>query len=327
MNKGWKHRVSKQWLKQHITSLTAYGGLVFCIVLFSVLTPLFGESIWSERKLATLMSNVIVTALMSVGAVFVYALGNMDISIGRQVGLYATIMVLLGNSTGSLWLPILVCVLLSVVFAFLNGATGDLLKMHPIIPSLVLMFVLMGVSSLIYVKLGTRNIALTSMSHEVFKSPWLMLAALAAEVLVVSYLFKYTKFGKYARAIGANQSATQQSGVNLIKYKVIAYIIMGVCVVIASIFQMGYTGAASDATGTGFEMDVMVALILGGMPLSGGMRSKVSCAVVGAFTFALLDVGLPMIGIPTKVTFIIKAVIFMVVVFITCRKKGGVLPR
>lgn len=327
MDEKKKLRIDKQWLRSHATAVTAYGGLIFCIVLFSVLTPMFGESIWSERKLATLMSNVIVTALMSVGAVFVYALGNMDISIGKQVGLYATLMVLLGNSTGSLWLPIILSILLSVVFAVINGATGDLLKMHPIIPSLVLMFFLMGVNSLIYVKLGTRNIALTSMSHDIFKSPWLMLAVLAAEVLIVSYLFNYTKFGKYARAMGANQVTTQQSGVNLIKYKIIAYIIMGVCVVVASIFQMGYTGAAADATGTGFEMDVMVALILGGMPLSGGMRSKVSCAVVGAFTFALLDVGLPMIGIPTKVTFIIKAIIFMVVIYITCRKKDGVLPR
>lgn len=322
-----KQRINVQWLQSHAAALTAYGGLVFCVVLFTVLTPLFGESIWSERKLATLMSNVIVTALMSVGAVFVYSLGNMDISIGRQVGLYATIMVLLGNATGSLLWPILVCLVLCVIFAAINGSMGDLLHIHPIIPSLVVMFVLMGVNSLIYVKLNTRNISLTAVDRAIFKSPWLMLAVLVLEVLAVTYLFRFTKYGKYARAIGANQVTTAQCGVDLIKYKVIAYVIMGVCVVIASLFQMGYTGAAADATGTGFEMNVMVALILGGMPLSGGMRSKVSCAVVGAFTFALLDVGLPMIGIPTKVTFIIKAVIFLIVIFITCRKKGGTLPR
>lgn len=90
---------------------------------------------------------------------------------------------------------------------------------------------------------------------------------------------------------------------------------------------MGYTGAASDSTGTGFEMNVMVALILGGMPLKGGMKSRVSCAIIGAFTFALLDVGLPIIGIPTKLTFMVKALIFLVVVLITCRQKKGVLPR
>ena len=97
--------------------------------------------------------------------------------------------------------------------------------------------------------------------------------------------------------------------------------------VLAALFQMGYTGSASDSTGTGFEMNVMVALILGGMRLSGGMGAKVSCAVVGAFTYSLLDVGLPLIGVPNNMTFLIKAIIFIAVVLITCRQKKAVLPR
>ncbi|MCD8217080.1 MAG: hypothetical protein LUD01_03375, partial [Clostridiales bacterium] len=137
----------------------------------------------------------------------------------------------------------------------------------------------------------------------------------------------YTKFGKHAKAIGANPTAARQSGVNLLRYKMICYIIMGICIVVASVFQMGYTGSASDATGTGFEMNVMVALILGGMPLSGGMKSRVSAAIVGAFTYSLLDVGLPLIGVPTNMTFLVKAIIFLIVVLITCRKHGGTLPR
>ena len=90
---------------------------------------------------------------------------------------------------------------------------------------------------------------------------------------------------------------------------------------------MGYTASASDSTGTGFEMNVMVALILGGMPLSGGMKSKVSCAIVGSFTYALLSVGLPMLGVAANQVFVIKAVLFLIVVVLTCRKKTGVLPR
>ena len=121
--------------------------------------------------------------------------------------------------------------------------------------------------------------------------------------------------------------AAQQSGINLVKYKVIAYVIMGVFVVVAAIFQMGYTGSASDSTGTGFEMNVMVALILGGMPLSGGMKSRVSCAVLGSFTFSLLNVGLPIIGIPVNTVNLIKGITFIIVVLITCRKSRGILPR
>ncbi len=315
------------WLKKHSAQAAAYSGLLVCIIFFSIVTPMTGESIWSINKLSTLMQNVIVLALMSVGAVFVYALGSMDISIGKQVGLYATLVVVLGNATGSLLGGIVLSLVISVVIGAVNGAAGEVLHIHPIISSLVFMMVLTGVSSITYNSLGSRNVALSGVDVSIFRQTWFMLLALVVEVLVVSYLFYYTKLGKNAKAIGANAVSAQQSGINLIRYKMLAYIIMGVCVVLASLFQMGYTASASDSTGTGFEMNVMVALILGGMPLSGGMRSRISCAIVGSFTYALLDVGLPMLGVLPNQVFVIKAVMFLVVVVLTCRKRGGTLPR
>ena len=316
------------WLKKHSAQVAAYSGLVLCIVFFTILTPIFGESIWSAAKIKTLMQNVIVLALMSVGATFVYSLGSMDISIGRQVGLYATLTVIIGNATGSLLWGILLSLVISVIISAINGAAGEVLNIHPVISSLVFQMVISGVSSVMYNSLGSRNVALmNTIDVSIFRQTWFMILALVIEVLTVGYLFNFTKLGKNAKAIGANPTAARQSGINLVQYKVYAYIIMGVCVVLAALFQMGYTASASDSTGTGFEMNVMVALILGGMPLSGGMRSKVSCAIVGSFTYALLSVGLPMLGVAANQVFVIKAVLFLIVVVLTCRKKNGVLPR
>ena len=316
------------WLKKHSAQVAAYSGLVLCIVFFTILTPIFGESIWSAAKIKTLMQNVIVLALMSVGATFVYSLGSMDISIGRQVGLYATLTVIIGNATGSLLWGVLLSLVISVIISAINGAAGEVLNIHPVISSLVFQMVISGVSSVMYNSLGSRNVALmNTIDVSIFRQTWFMILVLVIEVLVVGYLFNFTKLGKNAKAIGANPTAARQSGINLVQYKVYAYIIMGVCVVLAALFQMGYTASASDSIGTGFEMNVMVALILGGMPLSGGMRSKVSCAIVGSFTYALLSVGLPMLGVAANQVFVIKAVLFLIVVVLTCRKKTGVLPR
>lgn len=322
-----KNSTMAGWMKSHAMDLIAYGGLLVCIIIFSILPPFFGENLWSAAKLSTLMSDVIVTALLSVGAVFIYALGSMDVSIGGQVGLYATIMVVCGNMTGSLFLGIVISLVIALVIGTINGGTSEVLHIFPIISSVVFMMVLNGLKTIIYTKLGTRNITLVSINYRIFKNPILMVVVLAIEVVIVTLLFNYTKLGKNAKAIGANPTAAQQSGINLILYRVLPYLVLAVCIVLASLFQMGYTGSASDSTGTGFEMNVMVALILGGMPLAGGMRSKVSKAVIGAFTFSLLDVGLPLIGIASNVTFFVKAVIFIVVVLITCRKQSGMLPR
>ena len=316
-----------QWIKKHSSTVASLGGLVFCIIFFTIGTGMKGESIWSGDKLSTLIGDVIVTALMAVGAVFIYSLGNMDVSIGRQVGLYSTMLVLIGNATGSLLPGILACIVVAVIIGIINGAAGELLHMYSVISSVVFMMVISGITTIIYSNVGSKNIILSGVDLSFFRSPVNMVIVLVIEYLVIGYFFYFTKYGKYARSIGANQTAAAQSGVNIIKYRVIPYIFLAFCLVTASLFQMGYTGAASDATGTGFEMNVMVSLILGGMPLKGGMKSRLSCAVIGALTFSLLAVGLPIIGVPTRMTFMIKAIIFLVVVLITCRQKSGPLPR
>ena len=319
--------MNKKWMKEHVSDLLAWGGLAFCLIFFTITTGLAGESIWSVNKLSTLMADVIVTALMAVGAVFIYSLGNMDISIGKQIGLYSTIIVVLGNKMNSIVPAVVICLVIAVVIGIINGASGEILHMYSVISSVVFMMILSGVSTIIYSNIGSRNIALKTVDTSIFKNPLVMVAALVLEVLVIGYFFEFTRFGKYAKAIGANRDAAEQSGINILKYKVIPYIFLAVTLVVASLFQMGYTGAASDSTGTGFEMNVMVALILGGMPLNGGMKSKIQCGIIGAFTFGLLDVGLPIIGIPPRMTFFVKGVIFLIVVLLTCRKKNGVLPR
>ena len=320
-------RVEKRLNTTAKQNLMMFGGLAFCIIFFSVLTPLFGQSIWSAEKLDTLITDVIVTALLSVGAVFVYALGNIDISTGKQVGLYATLMVTLQQQTGSLLWGVLLSLVIAVVIAIINAATGELLHIYAIIPSVVIMFILSGLSTIIYSTLGRRSISLYNYDYSIFKEPWLMVAVLVVESLLVAFMFNDTKLGKYTKAIGANAVVARQRGANIVRYKIMAYVVMGICTVAASLFQMGYTGSASDSTGTGFELNVMIALILGGMPLSGGMKSRVSSALIGAVTFSLLNVGLPLIGVPVNLTFMIKALIFIIVVLITCRKRSGVIPR
>ena len=308
-------------------NIIMFGGLVFCIIFFSIFTSLHGQSIWNPEKLSTLISDVIVTALLSVGAVFVYALGNIDISTGKQVGLYATLMVVIQQQTGSLLWGVLLSFLIAIFIAIVNAITGELLHIYAIIPSVVFMFVLSGLSTIIYSNLGCRSISLYNYDYSIFKNPWVMVGTLIIESLLVAFVFNKTMVGKYTKAIGANAISASQGGANIIKYKVMAYIVMGVCTVVASLFQMGYTASASDSTGTGYELNVMIALILGGMPLSGGMKSRVSSALVGAMTFSLLNVGLPLIGVPVNFTFMVKALIFMIVVLITCLKRGGVLQR
>jgi len=150
-----------QWIKKHSSTVASLGGLVFCVIFFTIGTGMKGESIWSGDKLPTLIGDVIVTALMAVGAVFIYSLGNMDVSIGRQVGLYSTMLVLIGNATGSLLPGILACIVVAVIIGIINGAAGELLHMYSVISSVVFMMVISGITTIIYSNVGSKNIILS----------------------------------------------------------------------------------------------------------------------------------------------------------------------
>ena len=185
----------QQWLKKHGSSVASIGGLLFCAVFFTITTGLKGESIWSASKLSTLIGDVIVTALMAVGAVFIYSLGNMDVSIGKQVGLYSTLLVLIGNATGNLLIAILACLAIAVIIGIINGSAGELLHMYSVISSVVFMMVLSGVSTIIYSNLGTRNISMNpGIDLTLFRQPWFMAVVLIIETAVIGYFFYFTKF-------------------------------------------------------------------------------------------------------------------------------------
>ena len=112
-------------------------------------------------------------------------------------------------------------------------------------------------------------------------------------VFIICYiLFEKTAIGKDNKAIGGNPAAAKQAGVNVNRTRMIAYIISGITVGIAGFILMARAGSVSTSTGQGMEMNVVTALVLGGVPLSGGSKVKMIGAVVGSFSVILLRNGL-----------------------------------
>ena len=103
--------------------------------------------------------------------------------------------------------------------------------------------------------------------------------------------------------------------------------VFGACVALGSLVMLSRTGSAGKGTGSGYAMDIMICLILGGMPLSGGMKSKVRCALIGTFTYVLLTNDLTTMGVGLQYINFVKSIIFLMIVMMTCRKSSGILPR
>ena len=317
-----------QFLKKHVYDITSYMGLVLVAVLFVI----FNNGPRFMFNLSSVIQTASVYAVIALGAVFVYSMGFMDVSIGQQVGVYVILMILIGNAIGGVLgviVGFLTVLALALICGAINGAVAVWLGLPSIVTSLFLMFFFTGAQVLLMEGTGVNSIKLEQAVRPEGRNEYslMLIAIVIVLTLIATYFFKYTKLGKYTRAIGANETTAAQSGVNTIKWRVIAYMALGVCVALGSFVLLTRTGTAGKGSGSGYAMDVMICLILGGMPLSGGMKSKVSAALVGPFTYVLLSNDLTTMGVDLNWINFVKALIFIAIVLLTCRKKDGVLPR
>lgn len=317
-----------EFLRQHIYDIAAYAGLIVTFILFLIFS---GSRL--SYNMATVLQAAAAYSIIALGAVFVYSMGYMDVSVGQQVGVYAILMIMITNAMGGTAFGVIVGFAVILVLALLcgafNGAVAVWLKLPSIVTSLFLMFFFTGAQLLLMESTGTNSISIQATIKPADRNLYnaMLVAAIIIVAVSVTYFFKFTKLGKYTRGIGANEITTAQCGVNTTKWKVIAYMAFGVCVAIGSFIMLTRTGSAGKGTGSGYAMDIMICLILGGMPLSGGMKSKVSSALVGTFTYVLLTNDLTTMGVDLNMINFVKAVIFIAIIMVTCRKKDAVLPR
>lgn len=310
-------------IQHHTADLVSILGLAVVIVIFTITT---GSQLYSEYNLYIIVQQSITLTVAAIGAVFIYALGNMDISIGSALGVSCILETLILNATGNIFYAILASLGVTIFFGLVNSLVSTWLRLPMIITSLFLMFLGQGVQLMICEK-TSASILIEGFDFTLWKDTNFQLAIIVVIFLIAGFLFKYTLIGKYTRAIGENETCAVQSGVNTTRYRAIAFMIMAVCVTIGSIFLISRTASAGRTTGAGFQMDVMIALILGGMPLSGGMRSRMLSAPIGSITYVLLSNGLTLSGVPVKYVAFAKALLFIIVIIVSSRQKGNLAPR
>jgi len=321
INNNINKNISINSIKTITMPLVPYLGLMLVILIFYITTD---GKLFSPYNTRIVVQQATALSIICLGAVFVYSLGELDVSIGACVGICTLLEINIINMGYPLIVGFIAALVLALSFGLINGAFSSWLGLPSIITSLFLMFVGGGVQALITLKSNTIT---TDYDFTLWKETWFQILMLVIVSLIVAYLFNYTRVGKYTKSIGANKVAASQSGVNVFKYRIIAFLIMGFNVALASIFILSRSASSSKATGGGMHMDVMIALIVGGMPLAGGMKSRFTSALLGAFIYVILTNGLTLSGVGITYVPFVKSIIFIVIVIITGRKKGGILPR
>ncbi len=316
----------KKYFKDHAYSLVAYTGLILCVIVFSILPPIInGVSMWTSIGIRNTIQQATVYMILALGATMIYAMGCMDISVGYQVAVFATLFVIISNAAGMI-VGLLTILVLGIICAVFNAVVGTYIKLPTVMSSVVLMQLFRGINQTFYTDASITSYVL-DVDLSIVSSTWFRLISMIILAIIACYILNYTKVGKRSKAIGANKVAAAQAGSKMLITRIGAYSVFSVFLVIASIFLISRTNSIGESYSASFQMDVMMMLLMGGMPLSGGMKTKISCAVCGCLTYVLLDRGLTLCSVDISVISIIKSIIFLAIVIVTCRKSGVTLPR
>lgn len=267
---------------------------------------------FSKNWLNILLNNSYV-GMIALGMTFVIISGGIDLAVGSTlVGVGAMVMVLVNvkdngilvnlGITGvpAVILGVLAGLILGFLMGELNGVTITKGKVPPFITTLATMKIFRSVTQ--YFMQTQKGITLPDELKMISKAPiggnmvlpifyWLILA------VVMYVISKHTSFGRYVYAVGSNERTTRLSGINVDRVKRRVYVLMGVIVAVAAIVQIARIGSMDYASaGSGYEMDAIAAVIIGGTSMSGG-RGSIVGTVLGTLIIAVMNNLLTLVGV------------------------------
>lgn len=339
---GWLAKLQELWRTNPLFS-TGIALLVMVIVQTVVLIMnssfgTFGEWFqnWLQNWISLLRGNAGI-GIIALGMTFVIISGGIDLSVGSvYVTVGAFIMVLLNTGEGgwlaSLGLGGVPAILIALVGAMLLGSllgegNGLLIsygRMPPFIATLGSMQILRSVTQYFMKTQKTdlpdayKSIARLSIGGQQLM-PIIYWAVLAVAMYIISYR---TTFGRYVFAIGSNERTTRLSGVNVRKVKRRVYALTGFLVAVAAVIQTSRIGSMDYASaGSGFEMDAIASVIVGGTSMSGG-RGSIVGTVLGTLIVAVMNNLLNLIGVDPYLSAAFKGAIIICAVLLQRKEKA-----
>ena len=302
--------------KFDLKSAVPFMGFIIIFLLFSLTT---GGRFLTISNIETLMIQAALVIVASVGAAFVMAHGNLDFSLGGATAISCMAAALAGKISPLLVLPVgmIAGVILSLVSAFVHT------QMH--VPAFVVGMCVMILGKGMTQTLSAVIIMNAPASFSRLNVAWFY-GLVVLIVFVAGYmLMEHTKIGQYNKAIGSNAEAALLSGVPVNRYKTYAFIMSGLCIGACAFLTLIRSGGVSSTCGQNLETNTLIAVVLGGIPLSGGTRLRLYSVLLGAFSFYMLSNGLSIWGVNPDLVNIVKGAVFILFVYFTYDRNSSAI--
>lgn len=300
--------------------------IIICIAL-GIASPTF----FTARNILNVFRQISINGILALGMTLVIILGGIDISVGSIVAVSGVVSALILEANPTMVIPaVIVGILAGSALGFVIGFLVAKFRIAPFIATLAMMTMARGIALVLsdgvphtidnpfYVSLGNGYLWETT-SPEQISIPIPVLVLVITAVIIGIILYK-TRFGRYVYAVGGNENAARVSGVNIYWVKLLTFIINGTLCGVAGIVLAARITSGQPTAATGYELDAIAAVIIGGASLSGG-AGKISGTIIGALIIGVLNNGLVLLGVSSYYQQIIKGMIIAGAVILDQRTK------
>lgn len=296
---------------------------VLCLAI-SILSDKF----LTVNNLWNVLRQISVNIAISVGMTLVVLTGGIDLSVGSVLALTGAVTASLiknGIEIPSLNLfigftilgAVIVGILIGFFLGWINGMVITRFRVPPFIATLAMLTIARGLTML-----WTKGFPITSLGDHFayFGTGWFLgipLPVWISGIIVLGaiVLTNKTRLGRYIYAIGGNELAAKFSGVSISRVKIIVYAIAGILAAVGGLMVTSRLNAAQPNAGTGYELDAIAAVVIGGTSLNGG-RGTVWGTVLGAIIIGVLNNGLVLLNVSPFWQQIVKGLVILVAVMI-----------
>jgi simple sugar transport system permease protein len=289
-------------------------------------------------NLIDILRNSAPTIVLAMGMTLVIATGGVDLSVGAVMAIAASTACIMLNpnlvglkladvtreadptySATPLFFVILVPLIIAAICGLWNGLLVAYGKIEPMVATLILMIAGRGIAQLIThaIKIIIYNSTFLHLGNGwLFLFPFALY--IAAFVFAIAWLFtRRTSLGMFIESVGINSRSSFFSGINAKKVKLFVYMFCGVCAGIAGLIAVSSI-RTSDANQVGlyFELDAILAVIIGGTLLGLGGRFSLLASAIGALVIQATTTSSLSIGVPASALIAVKAVVVIVVILL-----------
>ena len=300
--------------------------LILIFVAVNIMNANLSPVYLNEKFLFINIRGFMVKGILALPMAYILLLGDIDLSVGGNVCLSATVLGIVYNTTGNMVLAIAACLLTGTLCGALNGILlTKFTELAPMIVTLATNIIFRGISERILGDGSTGGMQEVEWFTQLYYGrvaelvPYLVII-FCVLALVFGLVMHKTVFGRQMFAIGANKKAAAYAGVKVEKIRMIVFTLTGLVCGFAAVFDCANMGSVKSNLAKGYELEAIAMCVLGGISTAGGKGTMVG-AVISIFIIGLLRYGLGLANFSGQtIRIILGALLIAVVLYPTIQE-------